>query len=428
MRIPIPATARAWSEILATTLVGAVAATAVAGVNPDRATLASVRHDRTTAFAAPSPVLGRLSNGQACPLTLAEEHKASLAFEAMMPVLTHPRCLNCHGGINEKLPFKEGGHMGDDVTDPDDCKDCHRGVRNLLRPGRLADWSTPPSVFFFKGKSSLELCNQFKEVELRPEKFVGHMTNENGGVQFAEAAYQGDRNLNDTGQNISRATTGRDMVPEPPPIPRSELIAHAREWATTVGTAGWKIRDCGCRLGGHAWTGKISAVFTGKAEGFGTITERLESTVRFEIDSSYILNAPEDTTLYWKTTSGQLKWTVTATGGTCTTNSTGSAPIKTGGDDNPWGLIRMHPDSKGALVYDVGIGPWPDAYAAQYFYKCKGDPQDYQLGGIMYSGGLWWQTGDDATVGADGKTMKGTHVMPHPIGETRWVWELTLVR
>ena len=409
-----PAASRAWSEILAFTLVGAVAAAATSGVRSD---------SRVT----PPTPSHRISTGQSCPLTLADEHKAGLAFEQMMPVLMHPRCVNCHGGVNERLPFKDGGHMGE-KQDPDECSNCHRGVRNLLRPGRLADWSTPASIFFFKGKTSLQLCNQFKEIELSPEKFVGHMTNENGGVQFAEAAYQGDRNLNETGRDVSKETTGRVMVPEPPPIPRGELLAHAREWANTVGTAGWRIRDCGCRLSGQVWTGKVSMVFTGKAEGFGTLTEQIESDVRLELDSSFIVNAPEDSSLYWKTTSGTLKWTVTATGDKCTTNSSGTAPIKLGGDQNPWGLLRIRPDRNGSLAYDISIGPWPDAYAPQYFFRCKDTDSESKLAGNMVSGGQWWHTGDNAVVLPDGKTLKGTSSMRNPIGETRWTWELTLSR
>ena len=399
-------TTRGRSELLALVLAGAVAVAAGALPSADRA--------------APRVI----SSALACPLTLAEEHKASLAFEEMMPVLMHPRCFNCHGGVNERVSADEGGHLGG-RADPADCKDCHRGVRNLLR-GRLNDWTTPPSDFFFKGKSSLELCNQFKRIELNPEKFVGHMTNENGGVQFTEAAYQGDRNLNEFGRGISKEATNREMVPEPPPIPHAELIAHAREWATTVGNAGWKVPDCGCRLSGQAWVGRVSMVFTSRDEGFGTLTERIESNVRFELDSSYILNAPGDSTLYWKTTSGTLDWSVTAAGGECTTSAAGTAPINLGADQNPWGLLRIHPDRDGALAYSIGIGPWPDAYTPRYVFRCKGNPP-VQLPGIMYSMGVWWAAGN-STIAADGKTMRGTYTMPNPMGETRWVWELGLVR
>ena len=409
MRVP----SRVSGEIVAFAFAGLVAAAAGAGVRPDRAVTSTPRRV--------------IASGPACPLTLAEEQKATLAFEEMMPALMHPRCFNCHGGVNEREAKEDGGHLGG-RADPEDCKDCHRGVRNLRRPDRLADWTTPPSIFFFKGKTALQLCNQFKEIELSPEKFVGHITNENGGVQFTEAAYQGDRNLNKLGRGVSKEETGREMVPEPPPISHAELILHARDWAYTVGTAGWKIRDCGCRLTTQAWEGTVTMVFTGRAEGFGTITERLESSVLFEIDSSFIRNAPNDPAIRWKTTSGLLRWKVTATGGQCTTNATGSAPIRLGGDDNPWGWLRIEPGRNGALTYDIAIGPWPDAYEARYVYRCQATPQNYELPGIMYSGGLWWATAANETVSADGKTIQGTFTRPNAIGETRWSWSFTHVK
>ena len=104
---------RGRSELLALILPGAVAVAAGALQSADRA----------DSFAAPRVI----SSGLACPLTLAEEHKASLAFEEMMPVLMHPRCFNCHGGVNERVSADEGGHLGG-RADPADCKDCHRVI------------------------------------------------------------------------------------------------------------------------------------------------------------------------------------------------------------------------------------------------------------------------------------------------------------
>ena len=410
----MPVSSRVNGEIFAFTLVGLVAAAAGAHVRPDRAVISTPRRV--------------IASGPACPLTLAEEQKATLAFEEMMPVLTHPRCFNCHGAVNERVPTEDGGHLGG-ATDPEDCKDCHRGVRNLRFPGRLADWTTPPSIFFFKGKTSLQLCNQFKEAEASPEKFVAHITNEKGGVQFTEAAYQGDRNLNQFGREVSKEATGRELVPEPPPISHAELILHARDWAYTVGTAGWPIRDCGCRLGGRAWVGKVSMVFTARPEGYGTITERLETETRFELDSSFV--APGDSALRWKTTSGLLKWSVNATGGQCTTSGAGTVPMGHGGDDDPWGLLRIQPNRNGALEYEIAIGQWPEAYEARFAYRCKqvSTGEMIRIPGTMFSFGRWWAHPDGATVSADGKTIKGTFTAPHTMnGESRWVWEFTLVR
>ena len=221
-------------------------------------------------------------------------------------------------------------------------------------------------------RSTRDLCNQFKYIEASPEKFIGHMINDNGGDQFVEVAYQGDRSLNATGLEESKDATGHEMVPEPPRIPHAQLIAYAREWANTVGAAGWKIPDCGCRMMGDRWEGTVTTEFTHVSEGYGTLKETQHATARFEIDSSYFhippgKSFPKDPWIVWKTTGGVLNWTVNATGGQCTTSASGSAPIILGGDGIPWGSIWIEPDtSTGDLKYSVQIGPWPDEYEPRF--------------------------------------------------------------
>ena len=314
-------------------------------------------------------------------------------------------------------------------------------------------WRTPISSFFFNGRSARDLCNQFKFNEASPEKFIGHMFNDNGNDQFVEAAYQGDRSLNTNGEIESKAATGRDMVPEPPPIPHAQLVAHAREWANTVGTRGWKIPDCGCRLMGDEWEGTVTTQFTHRdppgTEGFGTLTETMHVTARFEIDSSFMTIPPGDSIssdpwLVWKTTSGVLKWSVNAKGGNCTTSASGRAPIRLGGDGNPWGLIRIEPDSSGDLTYSAQIGPWPDAYQPQYTYRCRKEIRS--LPGIPFGLHSWWMHPEGAKVSGDGKarfahvgrtdrvasatpgTIKGSLTSPQGADTIKWVWDFKLVR
>ena len=45
-----------------------------------------------------------VARGPSCPLPVGRQVKAVKAFQAMMPVFRHPRCFNCHGGVN---PFIE---------------------------------------------------------------------------------------------------------------------------------------------------------------------------------------------------------------------------------------------------------------------------------------------------------------------------------
>src|SRR5262245_9872381 len=54
---------------------------------------------------------------RACPLSPAQERAAVNAFDKMMPVLFHPRCLNCHGATNPYVAPQVGRHFGGQMTD-----------------------------------------------------------------------------------------------------------------------------------------------------------------------------------------------------------------------------------------------------------------------------------------------------------------------
>jgi hypothetical protein len=379
-----------------------------------------------------------VSGVQACRLSLPQQHKAGQAFEKMMPVLKHPRCLNCHGGVNEKLPEREGGHGGGATTETTDCLDCHNGVRNLNNPNRprLA-WRTPSSSFFFTGRSTRDLCNQFKYIEKSPEDFINHMINDRGGDQFVEAAYKGDRSLN--------------LAPVPPPVPHAQLVTYAREWANTVGAAGWKIPDCGCRMMGDKWEGTVTTEFTHVSEGYGTLKETQVATARFEIDSTFFhflrgSDIPKDPWIVWKTTGGVLNWTVNATGGQCTTSASGSAPIILGGDGIAWGSIWIEPDSStGDLKYSVQIGPWPDEYQPRFMYQCHNGDVNTSFPSNGYSFLGWWVhppgvtlangespwglfgTGERGAAASLG-TIKDSLTNTTELGTYKWVWDFKLVR
>lgn len=73
-------------------------------------------------------------------------------------------------------------------------------------------------------------------------------------------------------------------------------------------------------------------------------------------------------------------------GGVCTTSASGIVPIRLGADDNPCGLIRMEPDSNGAIIYSEGTGPWPDAYQPRYIYRYR---QGQLLPGTPYAMHSW---------------------------------------
>lgn len=135
--------------------------------------------------AAPRRLTG--TAGAACPLTSSQEKTAVIAFEEMMPVIRHPRSSNCHGGVNPFKPEADGGHGGGEMDLPEvakQCRECH---------SELPGWTVTSPPMFFPGRSSKQICKQFKQFAPTGADFVGHMQHENGGIQFIAAAFKGKR-------------------------------------------------------------------------------------------------------------------------------------------------------------------------------------------------------------------------------------------
>ena len=204
---------------------------------------------------------------QICPLSDENEQKAPKAFAAMMPTFTHPRCLNCHGGVKPWL--QNGGHTGGpikprdpttykeqvDGTDtgiprdfvlprtPQECQDCHSGL-----PG----WSIPRPGLWFVGKDAVRLCMQIKEFEGNLNLFSDHVENELP-IKFIAEAFKGARALDENGKATLLNVTGREFRNDPPPIPFAEFARQARAWVSAMvtppndGMQPWQMfGTCGC--------------------------------------------------------------------------------------------------------------------------------------------------------------------------------------
>ena len=364
----------------------------------------------------PTP-LGRSvpRTANACPLPPAQERTAVDAFKKMMPVLTHPRCFNCHGGVNPFVSDRLGGHVGDvqPAGEPRDCTQCH---------GKLRKWDTPGAPMLWIGKGARELCAQFKDMTNGPAYFIGHMFNDRGGTQFIATAFLGDRALTDFGKATLLNRAGREFALEPPPINHAELMVHARTWANAVGTAGWRATpECGCGVTAKAWVGTVTTAFqTNLGPGsLGTLRENVSATVRFEMDSTF--SRPDR---YWKAASGAITWTTSATGGACTGGGAGTVPIGLGSDGNPMAHLRFV-TAGSETRFTVGLGPLPDVYEPRIKYRCPDAPS---LGMFSLLGAAqWWghpPTG--GTLSPDGKTMTGSYRTATGQGTIEWNWDLHL--
>lgn len=201
-------------------------------------------HDATLAvaalafFGAPSPLLAQA--GASCPVPVDRQLRAIAAFAELLPVFRHARCINCHGAID---PLSEA-HRGAGQLDPEidrfghreqfiaQCQDCH---------DQLSGWTIPGEPVFFVGKSDEELCTQMKFFEPDPAHFVGHIRDDNGGIQFIAAGFAGNRALDE------QSLRDYGLVVEKPPGTQAALTAKAQRWVDLVGEGYASSPGCGCK-------------------------------------------------------------------------------------------------------------------------------------------------------------------------------------
>src|SRR5215813_13453976 len=123
--------------------------------------------------------------------TAATKDDASL-FSALVPVLRHPRCLNCHSTGDFPRQGDDGhphtmnvrrGTTGLGVT-AEKCTTCHQDQNSAgphLPPG-APGWRLPPAAtpMIWQGRSDAEICKQIKDPKQNGgksiAKIVEHMT------------------------------------------------------------------------------------------------------------------------------------------------------------------------------------------------------------------------------------------------------------
>ena len=114
----------------------------------------------------------------------SDDAKARAAFLAIVPVLKHPRCLNCHA--NGDFPRQgddshahaqniKRGPLGHGVTSQK-CAACHQteNVAGLNMPPGAPNWHLPPPnmPMIWEGKTPREICQQLKDPKQNNNKTV----------------------------------------------------------------------------------------------------------------------------------------------------------------------------------------------------------------------------------------------------------------
>lgn len=215
-----------------------------------------------------------------CPLSLVEQIKSVKAFAKMMPVFRHPRCINCHGGVNPFVEEEAGGHRGGAMEPPppfnaEQCQDCH---------DQLKGWDTPGTPLFFTGKSDEALCMQMKEFNENAHGFVEHIRHDHGNIQFIAAGFKGDRALD------AQSLADYDVEVEKPPGTQEQLTEKARNWVNAMGGEFVGSPECGCVKPKVELT--ISSEWKG-TDGSKTVTAEVQATVELTADSSGLVFSGE---------------------------------------------------------------------------------------------------------------------------------------
>lgn len=155
------------------------------------------------------------------------ENESSEAFDKMMSVLTHKRCVNCH-------PAGDRPHQGEDVhihnfnvqrgnanfgASAFNCNTCHHEENNDIAgvPG-APEWSLAPKKMAWEGLSRVEIARSMMNPEINGgrdlEHVVEHLT-EHALVLWA--------------WNPGVDSEGNPR--ETPPVSKEEYIKAVKEWA-----------------------------------------------------------------------------------------------------------------------------------------------------------------------------------------------------
>lgn len=208
----------------------------------------------------------------ACPLSIVEQERSIKAFAKMTPVFRHPRCLNCHGGVDPMAADEVGNHGGGQMESSNQCASCH---------DQLAGWDTPGRPMFFVGKSDEALCMQMRTFEPVAEEFVAHIRNDKGGIQFIAAGFKGERGLDPTTQDAN--DEGVPFAADPPPGDQGQLTRLAEDWVEAMGGKFVGDPECGCV---HSKIElKMTSRWTGTGDG-GRVTDTVSATVPLRPDST----------------------------------------------------------------------------------------------------------------------------------------------
>jgi len=188
-----------------------------------------------------------------------QTEKSIQAFSKIASTISSEnRCLGCHGRVNPFIdstgpdpensdaPPSEFEHGSGKVDRKTDCNGCHSNMARRSRDGSESVWQTAPDFLTFVNKDAPTLCKQIRGILHNSKDFLGHIKDDNGGNNFADTAFNGDRGLD-------RAMYSEKDVPtEKPHITHAALLKLGHDWVDSTGGEFQGDEACGCEPAHYA--------------------------------------------------------------------------------------------------------------------------------------------------------------------------------
>ncbi len=157
------------------------------------------------------------------PEKTSDQNESLLAFNKMMKVLTHQRCINCHPSDNVPKQGEDSHPHRFEITrasaaEATNCNTCHQASNNDFSgvPG-APDWALAPHSMRWEGLSSIEIARSM-------------MNPENNGNRSAEDIMH---HLTEHELVLWAWEPGIDAAGNPrevPPVPKEEYIEAVKKW------------------------------------------------------------------------------------------------------------------------------------------------------------------------------------------------------
>jgi hypothetical protein len=153
-----------------------------------------------------------------------DDAAAAAAFETIIPVLRHPRCMNCHstgdfprqGDDSHRHTMQARRGPDGDGTLAVKCSTCHQdhNLDGLHVPPGAPDWRlpSPATPMIWEGLGDHQLCELFKDPKQNGNRTVGQIVEHMSTPLVLWGWSPGD---------------GRTPVP----MPEAQFLAKVKEWA-----------------------------------------------------------------------------------------------------------------------------------------------------------------------------------------------------